>query len=83
MWSRPVMTPWADFLTTRDVYIDTSGKKSRATSLVDILFRKENIPARKADRYMAETREELRAESDKDEHQKAKDENQKDEDENQ
>ena len=53
LWSRSTMTEWAEFLTNRDIHIDHSGRKSRARSLIDVLYRDSHIPSKRADRSLS------------------------------
>lgn len=62
LWTRPMMTIWADFLTNRGVYINQCGNKTRANALVQLLYRTDHIQARRADQLLTLAREEMRVE---------------------
>ena len=61
LWSRPVITLWADFFIERDVFVDESGKKNRASAIIDLLYRPHHINPSRRDRITSTAKNEIRS----------------------
>lgn len=65
LWTITTMTSWVAFLAIRYIHIDTSGRKSREKSLIELLCRDRNIPSRRVGKSMVTEKEEIKEEKSK------------------